>query len=164
MDKKKALELPDVLETLVPWQEGDVLELDELWSFVAKKINKCWVWIALCKRTRQVVSWVIGGRDEERCQALWNLIPSAYKQSVIYSDFYATYAKVLSEAGAEYEAVGKDSGLTNHVERWNCTLRQRICRFIRKTLSFSKSEVMHELYLKLFIHYYNLEKANQITQ
>lgn len=97
---KKALELPDAVKTLVPWQEGDVLELDELWSSVAKKTNKCWGRIALCKRTRQVVSWVIGGRDEERCQALWNLIPSAYKQSVIYSDFYATYAKVLSEAGA----------------------------------------------------------------
>ncbi len=53
-------------------------------------------------------------------------------------------------------AVGKDSGLTNHVERWTCTLRQRVGRFVRKSLSFSKSEEMHELMLKLFIHNYNL--------
>ncbi|MGB3619209.1 MAG: IS1 family transposase [Catalinimonas sp.] len=46
--------------------------------------------------------------------------------------------------------------LTNHVERWNCTLRQRIRRFVRKTLSFSKCEEMHRLYLKLFINGYNL--------
>jgi len=138
-----------------------VLELDELWSFVKNKDSKCWIWIALCRRTRQVVSWCIGARDEERCQTLWDLVPESYRQSMVYSDFYKTYAKVLKEA--EYEAVGKDSGQTNHVERWNNTLRQRIPRFVRKTLSFSKCEEMHKLYLKLFIHYYNIERA-QSTQ
>lgn len=150
------MSLPDVAQTLLPYEDGDVLELDELWSFVHTKANKCWVWIALCKRTRQVVSWVIGSRDEERCQALWDLIPDDYKKSTIYSDFYAAYNKVLSEASADFKCVGKDSGLTNHVERWNCTLRQRVGRFVRKTLSFSKCEYMHELMLKMFIHDYNL--------
>ncbi|MCB0264409.1 MAG: IS1 family transposase, partial [Calditrichaeota bacterium] len=42
------------------------------------------------------------------------------------------------------------------VERWNNTLRQRIPRFIRMTLSFSKSDDMHKLYLKLFIYNYNI--------
>lgn len=156
MVKKKALELPDVVETLLPYEDGDVLELDELWSYVYRKSNKCWVWIALCKRTRQVVSWVIGGRDEERCQALWDLIPENYKKATIYSDFYATYNTILTQAEADFECVGKHTGLTNHVERWNCTLRQRIGRFVRETLSFSKCEYMHELMLKLFIHGYNM--------
>jgi len=31
---------------------------------------------------------------------------------------------------------------TNHIERFNNTLRQRLARFVRKTLSFSKSDVM----------------------
>ena len=145
-------------ETLLPYEPGDVLELDELWSFVYCKANKCWIWIALCKRTRQIVSWVMGGRDEERCHTLWELVPHEYKQCMVYSDFYAAYENVL--AGYSHLSVGKDSGLTNHVERWNCTLRQRICRFIRKTLSFSKSEYMHELYLKLFIHNYNTSLTN----
>lgn len=96
----------------------------------------------------------MGNRDEERCQALWDLVPPEYQQAMVYSDFYAVYEKVLAQA--RHQSVGKDSGQTNHVERWNNTLRQRICRFIRKTLSFSKSEYMHELYLKFFIHYYNL--------
>ncbi len=42
------------------------------------------------------------------------------------------------------------------VERRNSTLRQRVCHLIRKTLSFSKSDEMHELYLRLFIYNYNL--------
>ena len=52
-------------------------------------------------------------------------------------------------------AVGKDSGETAHVERWNNTLRQRLGRFVRKSLSFSKSEEMHEVCLRLFLRSYN---------
>jgi IS1 family transposase len=37
-----------------------------------------------------------------------------------------------------HRAVGKESGQTNHIERFNCTLRQRVSRLVRKTLSFSK--------------------------
>ncbi|HZS03761.1 MAG TPA: IS1 family transposase, partial [Blastocatellia bacterium] len=36
------------------------------------------------------------------------------------------------------------------------TLRQRLARFVRQTLSFSKSDVMHEICLRLFLHRYNL--------
>jgi insertion element IS1 protein InsB len=46
------------------------------------------------------------------------------------------------------------------VERWNCTLRQRLGRFVRKTLSFSKSEAMHEVCLLLFLQDYNLNCLN----
>lgn len=32
--------------TLLPAQEGDVLELDELWSFVQNKGEQVWIWLA----------------------------------------------------------------------------------------------------------------------
>ena len=35
-------------------------------------------------------------------------------------------------------------------------LSQRLARFVRMTLSFSKSELMHEACLLLFLHRYNL--------
>lgn len=38
----------------------DVLELDELWNYFHKRDNKLWNWIALCRRTRQVVAYVCG--------------------------------------------------------------------------------------------------------
>jgi len=53
--------------------------------------------------------------------------------------------------------VGKETGETAHIERWNNTLRQQLARFLRKTLSFSKCVKMHEICLKLFIHRYNTE-------
>jgi hypothetical protein len=55
--------------------------------------------------------------------------------------------------------VGKEIGETAHVERWNNTLRQRIGRFVRKTLSFSKSMLMYIACLDLFLHRYNLERV-----
>jgi insertion element IS1 protein InsB len=55
--------------------------------------------------------------------------------------------------------VCKDEGETNHVGRFNNTLRQRLARSIRKTLSFSKCPFMHECCVRLFLHRYNLEQA-----
>lgn len=39
-----------------------------MWSFVLKKVNKQWVWLALCRRTRQIVAYAIGcgTADEEQ--------------------------------------------------------------------------------------------------
>jgi transposase-like protein len=44
--------VPPVETSLVPANREDVLELDELWSFVGSKQQQRWVWLALCRRTR----------------------------------------------------------------------------------------------------------------
>ena len=130
------------------------LELDELWSFVLKKACKRWVWIALCRNTRQIVAFVIGDRSTVTCRRLWRQIPFVYRQAPCDTDFWEAYQKVIPVD--QPAACGKDSGLTAPVERWNNTWRQRLARFVRKTLSFSKSDEMHEACLRLFIHRYNL--------
>ena len=119
-----------------------------------KKANKQWLWIALCRRTRQVVAFFLGDRSEQSCQHLWNLIPDNYKHSTTFSDFWAAYDKVIQTG--KHHSVGKDSGETAHVERWNNTLRQRIARYVRKTLSFSKSKENHFWFTRWFIVNYNL--------
>ena len=89
------------------------LELDELWSFVLKKAYKRWVWIALCRGTRQIVAFVIGDRSEATCRKLWKKIPPAYRLAHCYSDFWTAYQNVIPED--RHTACGKDSGLTAHV-------------------------------------------------
>jgi insertion element IS1 protein InsB len=153
--KEKAADLPELSQTLEPPRANDVLELDELWSFVLKKSEKRWIWIAMCRRTRQVVAYFIGDRSEKSCRKLWNRIPQNYRRCHSYSDFWEAYQKVFSSE--THQSVGKESGQTNHVERWNNTLRQRLARFVRKTLSFSKSDEVHEIVLKLYLFYYNTE-------
>jgi insertion element IS1 protein InsB len=118
--------------------------------------NARWVWIALCRRTRQVVSYFIGDRSEASCFRLWRWIPPAYRHCATVSDFWESYQTVFGQCAASHQAVGKETGETAHVERWNNTLRQRLARFVRKTLSFSKSDEFHEIVLRRFIHQYNL--------
>ena len=52
--------LPRLVETLLPAQHDDVLESDEAWSLVGKKSQKRWLWTVICRRTRQVIAFVIG--------------------------------------------------------------------------------------------------------
>ena len=137
--------------------EATVLELDELWSFVLKKTNQAWIWIALCRKTRQVVAYAVGDRSEKTCRQLWEAMPHAYRTGACYTDFWSAYQAVIPEE--QHTAVGKETGATAHVERWNNTLRQRLARFVRKTLSFSKSLLMHDACLNLFLHRYNRERA-----
>ncbi len=125
-----------------------------MWSFVLKRANKRWVWLALCRATRQVVAYAIGDRSEVTCRKLWERIPAAYRHAHCFSDFWEAYQLVIPSE--QHTPVGKQSGETAHIERWNNTLRQRLGRFVRKTLSFSKSEAMHEICLRLFLHSYNL--------
>ena len=48
---------------------------------------------------------------------------------------------------------------TNHVERFNNTLRQRVSRLVCAALSFSKKLVNHLGAIKLFICHYKLTRA-----
>jgi insertion element IS1 protein InsB len=137
--------------------EATTMELDELWSFVFKKVNQAWIWIALCRKTRQIVAYAVGDRSKETCKKLWNSIPDDYRQGHCYTDFWDAYQSVIPKE--QHTAVGKETGETAHIERWNNTLRQRLGRFVRKTLSFSKSTLMHITCLDHFLHRYNLERA-----
>ena len=49
---------------------------------------------------------------------------------------------------------------TSYVERNNLTIRQSISRFVRKTLSFSKSREQHRRHLSLYKASYNLVKIH----
>jgi IS1 family transposase len=156
--QKKHAALPELSGTLCePDPRGPTtrdLELDELWSFVLKRASKRWVWVALCRATRQVVAYFIGDRSRESCRKLWGRIPAAYRRGRCFTDFWEAYSSVIP--AGQHTAAGKEGGFTSRVERWNNTLRQRLARFVRKTLSISKSETMHEICLRLFLHRYNL--------
>lgn len=112
------------------------------------------MWIALCRATRQVVAFVMGDRSQQTCRRWWAAIPTVYRTGHCYTDGWAAYEQVIPDQ--PHTAGGKDAGQTAHVERWHNTLRQRLARFVRQTLSFSKSEVRHEICLRLFVHRYNL--------
>jgi len=69
------------------------------------------------------------------------------------TDFWQAYRAVLPSQ--RHRSVGKESGQTNHIERFNWTLRQHVSRLVRKTFSFSKKLENHIREILCFIHYYN---------
>jgi IS1 family transposase len=110
--------------------------------------------LALDADTREIVGVYIGARDETAAYQLWASLPPLYRQcAVAYTDFWAAYAAVLPSK--RHRAVGKETGKTSYVERFNNTLRQRVSRLVRKTLSFSKSLENHIGAIWYFIHHYN---------
>lgn len=130
------------------------IQCDELWSFVDNKGNKQWVWLALDVKTREIVGVFIGDRDEKAAKKLWDSLPPVYRQcAVAYTDFWAAYGAVFPSQ--RHKAVGKETGKTSYIERFNNTLRQRVSRLVRKTLSFSKSLENHIGAIWYFVHYYN---------
>ncbi|MBA2396336.1 MAG: hypothetical protein H0V70_26715 [Ktedonobacteraceae bacterium] len=107
-----------------------------MWSFVLKKAGIRWLWTAMCRRTRQIVAFAIGDRSKATCLRLWKAIPDEYKHCHTFSDFWTAYRHVFPTK--THQCVGKETGETAHMERWNNTLRQRMSRYVRQTLSFSR--------------------------
>jgi insertion element IS1 protein InsB len=104
----------------------------------------------------------VGSRDQEAARGLWQSLPPVYRQcAVCYTDFWQAYSCILPQK--RHKAVGKESGQTNHIERCNCTLRQRISRLVRKTLSFSKKLENHIGAIWIFIHHYNSEIQSKLS-
>jgi insertion element IS1 protein InsB len=134
------------------------VEADEMCSFVKKKANKPWIWIAMDAKSRQVIAFHIGDRRRKSAMKLWAKIPLAYRQhAMFYTDQDVVYEGVIPPA--QHRAIRKLARQTNHLERFNNTLRQRVSRLVREALSFSKKLANHIGAIKLFICHDNLMRA-----
>lgn len=70
-----------------------MLELDEMGSFVGRKVRKFWLCSAVERVIRRIVVWTLGSRGEASARRLWaaylspGLVPSAEtnRQSILES-------------------------------------------------------------------------------
>lgn len=117
-------------------------EADETARFVQKKANKQWIWVAIDARSRQVIAFHVGDRSRESAKELWANIPVAYReQARFHTDQYEAYKGVIP--AERHKAITKHARKTTHIECFNNTLRQRLSRLVRETLSFSKKLANH---------------------
>jgi insertion element IS1 protein InsB len=154
---------PDDLHVQPPARPAAVLlsrleaEADEMWSFVQKKANKQWIWIAMDAITRQIIAFHVGDRSRDSGKELWANLPLVYReQATFHTDQYDVYKGVIP--AEQHRAITKKARKTNHIERFNNTLRQRVSRLVRETLSFSKTLANHIGAIKYFICHYNLTR------
>ena len=102
---------PDDLHVQLSAQPSEVVvscleaEADEMWSFVQKKANKQWIWIAMDAKTRQIIAFHVGDRSGKSGKQLWANVPEAYQQqAVFYTDLYEVYKGVIPPARHEARA------------------------------------------------------------
>jgi IS1 family transposase len=119
---------------------------------VGCKQRKVWLWLALCRRTRQVVAYALGCRGRRTARRLWRRVPPEYRRAWCYTDLWEAYTGVVPR---RQHLAGYGRGTTNHIERFNATLRARIGRLVRKSLSFSRSLKLLDACVLLFLHNYN---------
>jgi insertion element IS1 protein InsB len=128
-------------------------EMDEMWSFVQSKQQQRWLWHAIDHRTGDLLAYVLAPHEDQALEALINLLtPFGIQQ--FYTDAWGAYLRRLAP---EQHTVGKTN--TQRIERQHLTLRTRIKRLARKTICFSKSILMHDTVIGLFINRYEFGRA-----
>jgi IS1 family transposase/DNA-directed RNA polymerase subunit RPC12/RpoP len=166
LDQKKVAQLPPLSTTLLAPDPEDtastILELDERMAHSSfKKPTRSGSGLLCAVKHDRWLLMHWGIEAGKTCLRLWQSIPLLYRKGHCFTDFWVTDQAVIPEA--QHTAVGKETGETAHVERWNNTLRQRLARFVRMTLSFSKSVIMHEACLLLSLHRYNKDQVILLT-
>ena len=119
-----------------------------MWSYVIRKENQRWLWHAIDHKSGKVLAYVLGPRKDELFIKLKELLePFGIRR--FYTDGAGVYERKLE---AEKHEVGKRN--TQKIERKHLTLRTRIKRLVRKTICFSKSILMHDIVIGLFVNRY----------
>ncbi|UQN09441.1 IS1 family transposase (plasmid) [Deinococcus sp. QL22] len=115
---------------------------------MAQQTKNIWIWLAMNRATRQIVGCFIGNRDAAGAFGLWQSLPTPYLDAVCHTDGLSAYKGVVF--GGLHVIGG-----TQHIERFNATLRLRVAHLVRKSLSFSRKQEHLELLIWMFIHRYN---------
>jgi IS1 family transposase len=124
-------------------------ELDEMWSFIGKKREQCWLWYAFAPQTKQIIGYVLGRRTDESCRRLLDKL-EACRITRFHTDDWESYQKLLP---SYRHWIGKAG--TQRIERQNLNFRTHLKRLQRRTICFSKSREMHEAVIKLYINHSN---------
>jgi insertion element IS1 protein InsB len=120
--------------------------MDEMWSFVRCKKQERWLWHAIDHDTGAVLAYVLSDHKDSAFLGLKALL-EPFGISQFYTDGWGAYQRHLNPAD---HSVGKRN--TQKIERKHLTLRTRIKRLVRKTICFSKTIVMHDTVIGLFIN------------
>jgi insertion element IS1 protein InsB len=125
------------------------LEIDEMWSFVGKKENQCWLWYGFDPARKKIVCWQLGRRTDASCKRLLAKLRDC--QVMRYcTDEWESYQKHLPPA---QHWIGKEG--TQRIERNNLNFRTHLKRLQRETICFSKADDMHYAVTKLYIRHLN---------
>jgi insertion element IS1 protein InsB len=127
--------------------------MDAMWSLVGSQSQPRWLWHAIDHDTGQLCADVFGPREDETgLQRKELLAPLGITR--FYTDGGGAYRRHLDPS---MHPVGKQH--TPKIERKHITFRTRLKRLTRKSRCFSRSILMHDLVIGLFINRYEFGYA-----
>jgi insertion element IS1 protein InsB len=130
---------------LCQWEDVEA-EADEMWSFVESKLQQRWLWHAIDHHSGEILAYILATHEDEAFVKLKDLL-EPFGITQFYTDAWGAYERHLDP---DEHIVGKRN--TQKIERKHLTLRTRIKRLARKTICFSKSVLMHDVVIGLFIN------------
>jgi insertion element IS1 protein InsB len=121
-----------------------------MWSYVSRKLQPRWLWWVEDAVTGEVIAFVLGRRTHQTFRHLMKLLEQAQIHVIrwITDAWWAYYDCLNPRLRLESKA------LLQSLERKHLTLRTRIKRLARRTICFSKSIVVHDTVIGLFINHY----------
>ena len=110
----------------VAGQDVQVVEADEMWSFIGTK-KSSWLWLAIYRGSHRIVELALGDRGTSTAKVLLPQLPQA--QHLRYcTDQHKPYRSIIARA---QHTVGKAH--THHIESLNNKLRWYLALLHRKT-------------------------------
>ena len=155
--KKK---VQDVNPYLLDWLESQSLESlevefyystewDEFWSFVQNKSNIRWTWYLIDKRSGIIIAWQNGRRTDELLKKFLAKV-AHLPLFICHTEKLGAYQRLFPK---EYlHLIGKDN--TWKIERKNLNFRTHLKRLSRRTICFSKNEMIHDNVIGMYIERY----------
>lgn len=132
--KNKAKNLKPVL----PLQANHI-EIDELYFYLKTKKKKHWLWLAICRESKRILAFQIGGRGKVTLQKLMYKIEPIQCER-FYTDEHGPFKAVLSKEKHRCRA-----GVTNTIEGINSAIRHYLARFRRRGKCYTKSLAMMDV-------------------
>ncbi|WP_076379278.1 IS1 family transposase [Filimonas lacunae] len=120
-------------------------EVDEMYTFIGSKNTACYIVYAINRKTRQVFDFITGSRSKEQIGGLIRRL-LLVAPAKIYTDRLNIYKSLVPRSVHRTFQY-----MTNRIERMNLTLRTHLKRLVRRGICFSRSAVMLEACLKLYM-------------
>ena len=121
----------ELTTSLVAPVRNDSIEIDELFIRFGKKRQYRYLWVAVCRLSRQVIAYFVGDRSKESLKQLWKRVPKAYRKKLVYTDEYNVYGAFFRPW--QHRPSPKGSGRTNLAEGMNNKWRNRVPGLVRRT-------------------------------
>ena len=130
----------ELLDNLTEEELQDVeLQVDEMWSFVGRKMNKRWIWVICCPAIKHVLAFYIGGRGKEDAQRVLDKLPDRLRENCLFAtDYWEAYYQTIPK-----EQHRTSKALTYHIECYFTGVRARVSRLVRRRVSLSKKLTNH---------------------